>query len=1013
MENTAGGVKKSVRRNFSQKKRIYVKEEKLPNINPVTKPTSLIGKTYDIFRSFVSRPPQQKVTNVKNFIMIQLTNNAHKAIWEAWFEDLEKGKRNLCVCPLQIYRKWVFDNRHIRKIRMDNDNDLYNSIVLWAPCKIGRPHKDGLHYNILLYNDNGNNELVYATEKELRAWMNQFINQKKPIFKEKLYEIEEDADIISPDSEMSMENSDQAANIINSNDDLINVQFLALCDTFHDFGDTFNDTFIIKTTYDGEIANVNEGTQFKEQDVKKVLENLKLNGLSYEHSVEKIVEDHFPFLQGVMPTLDYNEVSDSSSTRVVLGVPGDIDRYPTGIFKIENDIKTTLLGKLDIIFGAPTRFVIDRSHVDKKYFGDRVINTCASVFDGSCSSDALYLKDNITMTKSEGNTFFLESYDICKHLNCRPNKNEYKQLLSDAQFPSNTKNYISSCNEGGKSASRNDDVIKFLHDLKRLGDMSQVKSALILKQNSPAWNIVFVTHDIIASIYARMLGLNVILTTIEHVTRTRIMKVYKTANTSVTEFKKKQYKNAYNEIKRIFGRIQSIPDIAATRYNIQSIEFRKVIQDYISRIFYPPFTVETCHPLYRAIFLLYGMHLLTVYKQLVFNLKECTNIRNIYLKNVKFSAYNHEYTNRTNFEQVLKLYNKVKHFNDISLSMVWNTNSFDNFIGFANVLTQGVDYLQMSAPSSDAVTLMRTLLNKISRQNPLDTDNAFYIELLEETTFLLNINNITSPEYPVKYNEIKRYINDRMTMLVDDVFLKQNDTFTRMRNIDYWKTFIAKSPIRGGASDNPSIDTTVYSHYAVYLLNKAANEPTKANVNLLLSTIYKYTSKSLLKMQFPPVSQLRRLNYEEYIKIDPRMNNPLYSTIFSMYTDPKLKSFDDGPIKRSRTSTRSYSQKRKTTSLKTLSPKAQSAPAALEQPQTHPSVSESANVSVSESVSANVRSSSKKSIRSSSAVNKSNNTSSANSASVDSLFGPGSESPTTTLLPLPTERTRNTKKKSK
>ena len=413
------------------------------------------------------------------------------------------------------------------------------------------------------------------------------------------------------------------------------------------------------------------------------------------------------------------------------------------------------------------------------------------------------------------------------------------------------------------------------------------------------------------------------------------------------------------------------------------------------------------------------MHLLTVYKQLVFNLKECTNIRNIYLKNrLKFSGYKSEYTNRTNFEQVLKLYNKVKHFNDISLSMVWNTNSFDNFIDFANVLTQGVANLQRQ--SSDAVTLMRTMLYEISSKTPLDIENAFYIELLAETTFLLDINNIISREYPVQqYNKIKRYINDRMTMLVDDVFLKQNDAFTRMRNIDYWKTFIAKSPIRGGASDNPSIDTTVYSHYAVYLLNKAANDPTKANVNLLLSTIYKYTSKSLLKMQFPPVSQLRRLNYEEYIKIDPRMNNPLYSTIFSMYTDPKMNDFDDGPIKRSRTSARSYSQKRKTTSLKTLSPKAHSAPAALEQPQTHPSVSKSvsvsksANVSVSESVSANVRSSSKKSIRSTSAVNKSNNTSNANSASVDSLFGPGSNSPTTTLLPLDTKGTRNTKKKSK
>ncbi|NDB85908.1 MAG: hypothetical protein EB127_24895, partial [Alphaproteobacteria bacterium] len=520
---------------------------------------------------------------------------------------------------------------------------------------------------------------------------------------------------------------------------------------------------------------------------------------------------------------NYNEVSDSSSTRVVLGVPGDIDRAATGLFALsEAEITKQLLGKLDVIFNSPntTKFVIDRSHVDKKYFGNRVINTCASVFDGSCSPNTPLENIALTMMKTAGNTFFLESYDICKHLNCRPNKNEYKQLLSDAQFPSNTKNYIRSCNEerGSKVPRNDDDVIKFLHDLKRLGDMSQVKSALILKQNRPVWNIVFVTHDIIASIYARMLGLNVILTTIEHVTRTRVMKVYKTVNTNVSEFKKTQYKNAFVEIQRIFGRIQSIPDIA-TRYNIQSIEFRKVIQDYISRIFYPPFTVETCHPLYRSIFLLYGMHLLTVYKQLVFNLKECTNIRNIYLKNrLKFSGYKSEYTNRTNFEQVLKLYNKVKHFNDISLSMVWNTNSFDNFIGFANVLTQDVDYLQMLAPSSDAVTLMRTLLNNISRQNPLDTDNAFYIELLAETTFLLNINNITSPEYPVKYNEIKRYINDRMTILVDDVFLKQNDAFTRMRNIDYWKTFIAKSPIRGGASDNPSIDTTVYSHYAVYLL---------------------------------------------------------------------------------------------------------------------------------------------------------------------------------------------------
>jgi len=341
----------------------------------------------------------------------------------------------------------------------------------------------------------------------------------------------------------------------------------------------------------------------------------------------------------------------------------------------------------------------------------------------------------------------------------------------------------------------------------------------------------------------------------------------------------------------------------------------------------------------------------------------------------------------------------------------------------------------------------------ISNSNPIDTDIAFYIELLKKTTFLLNNNNIT-PEYRVEYNEIKQYINDRMTMLVDDAFLKLNERFTRMRNIDYWKTFIERDPItRGGASDSPSIETTVYSHYAVYLLNKAANEPTKANVNLLLSTIDKYTSKTLLKMQTPSVSQLRRLNYAEYIKIDPRMKDPLYSTIFSMYTDPKMNDFDDGPIKRSRTQkTKSLSKtvspkvqsapailqqprqivsvsatkstlavkeaSLKKQSSKTLtpkvqsapavlqeqsmrtstkkSPKAQSAPAALVLQQPQPSRRESANVSVS------VRSSSKKST---SPVKESNIGS---NASVDSLFGPGSESPTG---PLDTKHTRNSKKK--
>lgn len=975
------------------------------------------------------------------------------------------------VCPIDIYLK------HMQKKKLRNTfvNDSNEKGIKWIPCTAKINRRGYPLYNLYILT-NSKFDFTYQPISRIRQWMDDFKNGKDPkltVEEKTMYALEPDSPGLPyPESGISIspttEEDDARIPIVDDNP--IHAMFISSADTFHDFSHKNDEIELCKDIYKQNFDFVlRNNVTFNRQKVQSVLQKEKFNGLSYERCVENTVEEKLSFMQGVTETINLKLTPSPAVSRIVsivLGVPGDrgTGRQSTGIFTqtTTTQITNSFRKQIEILFGVDTKFVIDRTIFSKEYFGSHIINTCASVFDGSCKPEDKTPDAPLITLEGDGNLFVLPSLDVCESSKTiRPDKNLYKTYI-EFLLTSNPKNRqlndVVPSNEIKTAIVRLlasiqpqlsnvgqltvVDVIKILHDLKRAGDLSQVHSVEVVRDILFSHNVVFVTHDIITCVKARMLGLNVILTRIESLTRNRVLDVYRTSSIVSRDSKKEEYTAAHAEIKRIFDIIQNVPD---TTIEIDKVYYkRQIIDKYISFLYSQPLNLS--HDLHRGIYQMYGCSLLAMYEKLVINLKIANKLRKVYSKAQRFASYPEEYTNTTNYNSVMRLYDKVKEFKDIQSSMVMSGDIFQTYVTFldnvVSKLTMLEDALNVLMRQANPplqyyndphiVDTFKLFLIEMSRLR-FGTDEGMYIELLNEATYCSVDGNQQNADYVERWNAVIRKIYDSLESIVDNDLLTNNPNFTRLADTFHWRTRPAQRGGRKQSGSSPQvkedttvINTTAYSLYAIYLLNNASQDPSNENITKFYDTLYNFTRPTSINMKdtFPSIEYLRKANDKRYkVSSIRKAQSPKAQSAPAVLRQPKKSTLAVKEASLKKQSLKTLSPKAQSapavlqeqsmrTSMK-KSPKVQSAPAALEQQQPHPSVSVSESVSANVSESANVRSSSKKSIRSSSAVNKSNNGSNANSASVDSLFGPGSESPTTTLLPLPTERTRNTKKKSK
>jgi hypothetical protein len=786
--------------------------------------------------------------------------------------------------------------------------------------------------------------------------------------------------------------------------------------------------------------------------------------------VENTVEEKLPFMQGVPETIDLTSTPSPAVSRIVsrivsivLGVPGDsTGRQSTGIFTQTTtpQITSSFREQIENLFGVDTKFVIDRTIFSKEYFGSHIINTCASVFDGSCKAKDITHNALSVILKSDGNFFVLPSLNVCESSETiRPDKNLYKTyiefLLTNHNHKTRQLNNVVPNNDvklaivqllssirpplSNVGQLTIVEVIKILHDLKRAGDLSQVHSVEVIQNNlQRTRNVVFVTHDIITCVKARMLGLNAILTRIDSLSRNRVLDIYRTSSIVSRDSKKEEYAAALAEIKRIFDIIQNVPD---TTIDIDKISYkREIIDKYISFLYSQPLNLS--HDLHRGIYQMYGCSLLSMYEKLVVNLKIVNKLRKVYSKAQNFESYPGYYTNTTNYNSIMRLYDKVKEFKDIQSSMVMPGYIFQTYVTFLDIVVSKLEMLeaeldvlmiQAYSPLQNyndprIVDTFKRFLIEMSKLQ-FGTDEGMYIELLDEATYCSIDGNQQNADYVERRNALIQKIYDSLESIVDNDLLTNNPNFRRLADTFHWRTRPAQRGGRKQSGSSPQvkedttvINTTSYSLYAIYLLNNASQDPSNENITKFYDTLYNFSRSTSINMKdtFPSIEYLRKANDKRY-KVSSILNaqSPKVQSAPAILKQPQPS--DSVSVRSSATkSTLAVKEASlKKQSLKTLtpkvqsapavlqeqsmrtstkkSPKAQSAPAALVLQQPQPSRRESANVSV--------RSSSKKSTSPVKEANIGSN------ASVETLFGPESDSPTTTLLPLDTKRTRSSKKK--
>jgi hypothetical protein len=221
------------------------------------------------------------------------------------------------------------------------------------------------------------------------------------------------------------------------------------------------------------------------------------------------------------------------------------------------------------------KFVIDRSTVPVELYS-HIEYTGASRFDGSVNKNITHAQFNgIAVSVSKGNAelFFADKITVDpnivdvkvdqKQMKHNMNNGTWAKCRPNRSNDDYSKTFKNECFKDSKALSAND-FQNLIYDFKRSGDALQVVSCHELQKlldatGTTRTKYVFVTHDKVALLHARLLRLNVVYTSKDPSTHSRILHLFRHSGTIETSEEK--YSRYYNGVKGFFDTMSTFGEV--------------------------------------------------------------------------------------------------------------------------------------------------------------------------------------------------------------------------------------------------------------------------------------------------------------------------------------------------------------------------------------------------------------------------------------------------------------------
>ena len=677
-------------------------------------------------------------------------------------------------------------------------------------------------------------------------------------------------------------------------------QIISIIDTYHDFKNqtamqtyrTILDTAVVKpllrTVYDysqkNKIAGIYEhiqallGSKYAVQFVFK--------GVPTEDSLVSLIEDKV-FGGPCKDVLDYNpqahkEICARATGRmrwiIKLGYPVEVGRPATGIYT--SPTPHFLFKQLmDAVFGVACKFVIDVTLVAEELYGfQNIITTGASLYDGS-KAKGVHDKIKSGVSMVSGELFHLESIETADtDLTIRPSVNPGKYKLNSKDWkkcmPSKTfpEDKLSTCYSSVEPVDFN----SFLYDMKRAGDAMQVSSCMELKKTTP--DIVFVTHDRLAMIHARVLGINVLFTKIENASRVRIVEYFKSA-TGNSDLIKSIARTDYNKLQGLVNIIstkhpQFVEIEKANNMLAEIIAYlKKTIDDDVGKLA-PQFTQELIHKhfMFNQLIQKCKAYSLPSLSEVITFISENATSLNEYSSASDYAIE----SNRANIRKVLdsqflrKLFEEPEYKKYESVQPI-TAKEIEEYLDMVNHLSRSQAMIKIRHASSITKLDFVALLNGMSQQGIVAIDTKFYLNGLD-----------LAADTGSKFSKCVRYFYEgvkRLALLqssIIDTFssIRRRSPSPRRRTAGGGRTIIDISEKRDIILDHYFVnDKPKLNSYIQYLLGTLPLPYTSIfgefveieNANVILNDV-----TNTFEVHFPakPMLPLSRLPYLDIDKLD-------------------------------------------------------------------------------------------------------------------------------------------------
>lgn len=437
---------------------------------------------------------------------------------------------------------------------------------------------------------------------------------------------------------------------------------LSACDTYHDFGAVVKPTFYNtnKTVLDRAVGQLGRGDNFK-----KLVEGVAVNGLKLEASVVNVYENtpDLSYLiesklgNSSIPVATYDMTDTDSinynSKYFILdtGHPIDDDngRFASGIYAKSQTEQTNIMTTfLTNSFGTNCKLIVDRSTLLSHMYNTFVEYTGASLYDGAVKNNARVNPIEITASKGDGELFEIpiilvadSSVTIGNSQTRQMRNSEWQKCKPKVgKDPQIYFRNMKDCYDV--------DSLNFHLDLKRAGDAMQVLSCLKLQQQNPGTQYVFMTHDKLTMLHARLLKLNVMYSEIESRSRHRLIHVFR--ETMHTETKQEKYTRVYTALHQFFEKMATFQGKNTAVFTLVSLShFKKLLEDLEKTNWKEPSFV---------FFLSQFIYILSTYEKFIKRLRRMQEFYGNYA--TQFAQIPSSYTNRHVLQSIESFYVNLK-----------------------------------------------------------------------------------------------------------------------------------------------------------------------------------------------------------------------------------------------------------------------------------------------------------------------------------------------------------------